>query len=144
MSAPTTFLDSPVPDAIREVWTTWAAAGWRSQQHRNHNILHVPDQRFSVRPPAGMCTHHRQAWIDYRDMRFDWETGARWPGEHGSPFQYVGHNMREVREQRRVEWDEKASAQMQLIERICLSGRSPNCTEPVVDAAPVAGSAVTA
>lgn len=128
MSAPTTFLGSPVPDEIRDAWTTWAAAGWRSQQHRNHGILHVPDQRFTVRPPAGMCPHHRHAWAGYRAMRFDSVAGDRWPGVPGSPFLYVGHNMRELLEERRVEWDEKASAQMQLVEHICLSGRATNCT----------------
>lgn len=125
--APDTYLDVPVPDSIRAQWTRWEGATWRQNQHRAANNPLPPDQRFSIRPPDGICPAHRQHWLDYRNMHFNPETGNRWPGYDGSPFNPNGHDMGHLREERRAEWDEKASEQMQLIERICLSGRSPQC-----------------
>lgn len=133
MDAPDTFLGTRVPDDIKNQWHRWEAARWRQQQHMAGNRLYPPDERFNVRLPKGMCETHRQMWLDYRNMHFDPVTGNRWPGIPGSPFQYVGHDTNDLREQRRCEWDEKASAQMQLIEHICLAGGSPQCT-PRVDA----------
>ncbi|MFE5514490.1 hypothetical protein ACFQ9J_28545 [Streptomyces sp. NPDC056529] len=128
---PDTYLDTPVPTHIRDTWTTWDAATWRTSQHHAANQPYPPDMRFTVRPPAGMCPTHRQAWIDYRNMRFNEETGDPWPGNPMSPFLYVGTDVNRIREERRVQWDRKASEQMRLIERICLSGRSPQCTPAV-------------
>ena len=125
---PSEFLERPVPDDVRALWDRWEGAGWRRMSHHARNELFPPDQRFSVRMPAGMCTTHRRFWIDYRDMHFNPVTGDRWPGVAGSPFTYVGHDMARLREERRVEWEEKSIGQMQLIENICLSGRSPQCS----------------
>lgn len=126
-AAPEKYLDAPIPTHLKNRWATWEAAAWRQAQYRATNRLYVPDERFNVRPPAELCPTHHRGWLDYRNMHFDPVTGNRWPGYDGSPFLPNGTGMDELREQRRVEWDEKASNQMQLIERICLSGRSPQC-----------------
>jgi hypothetical protein len=125
---PDTFLGTPVPEQIKTGWRTWEAAAWRQQQYRNSNRLYPPDERFNVSPPKGMCPAHRQMWLDYRNMHFDFRTGDRWPGNPGSPFTIVGHDLGQVLEERRAEWDEKASAQMRLIERRCLEGDSRQCS----------------
>ncbi|MFB7605238.1 hypothetical protein [Streptomyces gardneri] len=125
---PDTYLGNPVPSRIRDTWTSWEAATWRTNQQYAANQSFPPDMRFTVRPPLKLCPAHRQHWFDYRNMRFSEETGDPWPGSPQSPFLYVGTNVSRLREERRVQWDRKASEQMQLIERICLSGRSPQCT----------------
>ncbi|MEU4077686.1 hypothetical protein [Streptomyces venezuelae] len=125
--APSRYLDVPVPEEIREEWHSWGAATWRRNQHLSTNDLFPPDQRYSVRPPAEMCPRHHESWLAYRNMNFDPVSRNRWPGHPGSPFIPVGRDLNRVAEERRCEWDEKASAQMRLIEEICLSGRSPQC-----------------
>lgn len=140
-TAPDTFLGQPVPEHLKQQWRTWEAAAWRQQQHRASNRLYPPDERFNVSPPKGICPAHHQMWLDYRNMRFNPVTGDRWPGNPGSPFLYVGENMRELREQRRVEWDEKASEQMRFIERACLAGNSIQCTpRETAEVVPLAAS----
>jgi hypothetical protein len=125
--APHRYLEVSVPDEIRRQWHSWDAAAWRRSRHMDTNNLFPPDQRYTVRPPAEMCPHHRESWVGYRNMNFDPVSGNRWPGHPGSPFIPVGRDLTRVAEERRCEWDEKASAQMRLIEQICLSGRSPQC-----------------
>ncbi len=125
-AAPETYLSVRVPEDIAKAWDRWEGAEWRRMQHYGVGQL-PPDLRFGVRSADGMCAAHRRAWLDYRNMQFDPITGDRWPGGPGSPFVIIGPNLARVREERRVEWDEKASAQMQLIEKICLSGRSQQC-----------------
>lgn len=143
MTTPDTFLGTRVPEHIKQQWKRWEGATWRQLQHRNNSRMYPPDERFNVRMPQGMCEAHRQLWLDYRNMHFDPQTGDRWPGNPGSPFLYVGHDMGALLEQRRVEWDEKASEQMRFIERICLAGGSSQCTpkdeSAVVVALPTAG-----
>ncbi|GAA2803403.1 hypothetical protein [Streptomyces showdoensis] len=133
---PATYLGVDVPPHIRDSWHTWEGARWRTQRHWANNKPFPPDQRFTVRPPAGMCPTHRQGWLDYRNMRFNEETGDPWPGNPQSPFLFVGSDMNRLRNERRLQWDRKASEQMQLIERICLRGDSPQCTSPVEIPAP--------
>lgn len=125
---PAVYCGNDVPARIHLLWHRWEGAAWRTAQHWAQNVSFPPDQRFTVRPPQGMCPTHRQHWIDYRGMEFDPVTGNAWPGCHGSPFDYVGTDMDRLREERRVGWDRKASEQMRLIERICLRGDSPQCT----------------
>ncbi|MEY9839411.1 hypothetical protein [Streptacidiphilus sp. EB103A] len=124
---PDVYLGATVPADIRELWWRWEGVRWREMAYSATNKLFPPDQRFGVVPADGMCALHIRFWRDYRDMMFNPVTGDRWPGTPGSPFLYVGHNMERLREERRREWDEKASAQMRQIETICLSGRSPQC-----------------
>ncbi|CAL9371314.1 hypothetical protein [Streptomyces sp. enrichment culture] len=126
-TAPDTFIGAPVPEHLKRQWRTWEAAAWRQQQHRADNRLFPPDERFNVDPPKEMCPIHEQMWLDYRNMHFDPISGNRWPGHPGSPFIVAGNKMSVIREERRVEWDEKASAAMRQVERICLAGNSPQC-----------------
>ena len=105
---PDTYLGTPVPTHIRDTWTTWDAAAWRTNQHYAANQTLPPDMRFTVRTPVDICPTHRQAWIDYRNMRFNAETGDPWPGNPQSPFLYVGVDINRIREERRVQWDRKA------------------------------------
>jgi hypothetical protein len=116
-----------VPDGIKAAWRSWEAAEWRQAQYRATSRLYPPDERFNVRLPDGLCERHAQNWLDWRNKRFDPVTGDAWPGTPGSPFLFVGHDMDDLREQRRVEWDEKSSLEMRKVERACRSGRSDGC-----------------
>jgi hypothetical protein len=127
MTAPASYQGVPVPEAIAAAWKTWAGAEWRKQAHWSKNRLNAPDQRFSVVPPAGMCTVHLEMRRGYRDMHFDDRSGNRWPGGAGSPFTIIDRDLGRELAWRRSEWDEKASEQMQLIETMCLTGRSAQC-----------------
>jgi len=126
-STPDTYLGNAIPENIKNQWCRWEGAEWRKQQYNATNRPYPPDERFNVRMPDGMCPAHCEAWLKWRNVHFDPVTGDRWPGTPGSPFVVIGHDLKAVREERRVEWDEKTSHQMQLIEQICLSGRSPQC-----------------
>ncbi|MEU3613422.1 hypothetical protein ABZ725_14060 [Streptomyces sp. NPDC006872] len=128
MSAvPDTYLGMPVPESLKQRWRTWEAADWRQQQYLNTNRLYPPDERFNVRLPEGMCERHAENWLGYRNMRFDPVKGDAWPGNAGSPFLFVGTDMEDLREQRRAEWDEKASQRMHQVEQICRGGRGDGC-----------------
>lgn len=120
----------PVPAEVAAVWKTWQGASWRRGAWMSLNRLHPPDQRFGVLPLPGMCAVHMEMRRGYRDMYFDDRSGNRWPGTPGSPFTIIDHDLGRELAWRRAEWDDKASEQMQLTERICLSGRSPQCSDP--------------
>jgi hypothetical protein len=124
-----TYLGVPVPADIRAAWSRWEGARWRQMRYCGTNRLYPPDERFKVLSAPGMCPAHREMWLGYRNMHFDPVSANRWPGHPGSPFIVVGRDLNEVREWRRAEWDEKASEQMRLIEDICLSGVSPQCSK---------------
>ncbi|MFL1427123.1 MULTISPECIES: hypothetical protein [unclassified Nocardiopsis] len=126
MSAPNHYCGTPVPSHIQTAWDRWEGAAWRTIRHAETLIDHPADQRFTVRAPDGMCTTHLTLWREARDHSFDPRTGDRWPGGGGTPFTILGDVAR-AREERRREWDEKAAAQMQLIEQICLRGDSRQC-----------------
>lgn len=127
--APATYLNVAVPPEIAEQWTRWEGATWRRMRHMGENNMSPPDMRFTVCSPKGMCPVHLEIRRQYRDMHFDPVSGNRWPGHPGSPFIVIGANLDQVREERRCEWDRKASEAMQLAEEICLSGRSPQCSD---------------
>lgn len=125
---PTAYLGVEIPDDVRAAWWRWEGARWRVMRYQDrYNGAYPPDVRFSVRPPDGMCPVHLDLRQRYRDMYFNPVSGNRWPGHPGSPFIVIGRDLNQVREERRAEWDRKASEQMRLAERICLSGRSPQC-----------------
>ncbi|MCX4783901.1 hypothetical protein [Streptomyces sp. NBC_01264] len=125
---PDLYLDVKVPERIQDLWFRWEGAEWRRMRHMGTNNLFPPDQRYSVRPPRELCALHHEHWVGYRNMNYDPVSGNRWPGGAGSPFIPVGRDLNRVSEERRCEWDEKASGQMLLIETICLSGTSPQCS----------------
>lgn len=125
---PTEYLGVTIPEDVRAMWWRWEGMRWRIMRYADrHNGAYPQDQRFSVRPPDGMCPVHLDIRRRYRDMHFDTRTCNRWPGHPGSPFDIIGHDMRRVLEERRREWDTRAAEQMQLTERICLRGDSPQC-----------------
>jgi hypothetical protein len=126
MNSPERYLNVQVPEDVRALWHRWEGAEWRKARHRDQNNIYPPDQRFNVRPPDGMCRVHRKMWIDWRNHQMDSVSANRWPGHPGSPFVPVG-DIATLFERRRCEWDEETIAQMQLTERICLSGTSPQC-----------------
>jgi hypothetical protein len=121
-----TYQGMTVPEAIAAAWNTWEAAEWRKQRWiAANNSFNVPDQRFSVSAPGGMCARHLEMRRRFRDMYFDDRKGYRWPGTPCLEWSVIPD--RDMLTRRRVEWDEKASEQMQLIERLCLSGDSVQC-----------------
>jgi hypothetical protein len=123
-----TYQGAAVPEKIAAAWNTWEAAEWRKQRWIvANNSFDVPDQRFSVSAPGGMCERHLEMRRKYRDMYFDDRSGNRWPGTPGSPFTLIDRNIGRELAWRKREWDEKAGEQMQLIEQLCLSGDSVQC-----------------
>ena len=141
-AAPEMYLKVAVPEHIREVWRTWAGVEWRVTQHANRGNFSPPDQRFGVNIPAGMCGVHRRMWLDYRDKRFNPATGQRWPGVglfgHLDPGGITAHNgdaKLRLLEERRCEWDVRASEAMQGVESCCLSRRSTQCSDRLEAAA---------
>ena len=123
--APATFLGKPVPADVAAVWKTWRGAEYRKYAVYATNTYDVPDQRFGVLPPPGMCAVHLEMRRGYQHMYFDPRKGYRWPGTPVLEWSVItGPGWMT---ERRVEWDEKASEQMRLIEGICLSGTSPQC-----------------
>jgi hypothetical protein len=127
---PAAWLGADIPAVIAAQWNRWEGAGWRKQAYRATNRTDVPDQRFSVHPPGGMCRLHLEFWRKERDRHFDSRTGNRWPGTPGSPFGIIDRDLGRELAWRRAEWDDKAAGQMRLTEDICTSGRSPQCEGP--------------
>jgi hypothetical protein len=123
--APATFLGKPVPPDVAAVWKTWRGVTYRRQATWSTNTYNVPDQRFGVLPPPGMCVVHLEMWRGYRDMYFDPRRGYRWPGIPVLEWSVIATG--DWVSARRAEWDEKASEQMQLTEGICLPGTSLQC-----------------
>ena len=139
--APEIYLKVAVPERIRDAWSTWEGAEWRLSQHANRGNLCPPDKRFGVKLPADLCGVHRRMWIDYRDKRFNPATARRWPGAglfgHLDPGGLTVHSrdgILQLIDERRREWDAKASEAMQGVESCCLSGRSAQCV-PRIEAA---------
>ncbi len=121
----------PIPPEVFQNWNRWEGVSWRIMRYGDkHNGGKPQDQRFTVGPPAGMCPIHLEHWHSWRNRMFDPYSGNRWPGHPGSPFLPFPTSTAAIdrlREERRWEWDVKTIEQMQLIESICLSGRSPQC-----------------
>lgn len=124
--APPAFLGRPVPPDVAAAWKTWRGAGYRRRAIQSSGTFNVPDQRFGVLPPPGMCAVHLEMRRGYRDMYFDPRKGYRWPGTPVLEWSVITTG--DWVTERRVEWDEKASGQMREIEELCLSGRSPQCS----------------
>jgi hypothetical protein len=126
---PGVYQGSAVPEEIRGQWRRWEGAAWRKGVHMSRNQLYPPDQRFSVRPPGGMCRRHLEMRRGYRDMYFDPRKGYRWPGTPTLEWSVCDRDTAKLLESRRCEWDGKASEQMRAIEECCLAGTSPQCEE---------------
>lgn len=118
--APALFLGKPVPADVAAVWKTWRGADYRRQATWATNTYNVPDQRFGVLPPPGMCAECLEDRRKWRDMYFNTLKGYRWPGTPTLEWSVItaGGWMTE----RRVEWDEKCIEMMQRDEQWCLAG----------------------
>ena len=76
------------------------------------------------RPPADLCTAHRSAWLTWRNhyRKYDSRDPREWPGGSHIMDSRTSHTTR------RRDWIDKDAGQMKLIEEICRSGKSPECT----------------
>ncbi|MFI6368672.1 hypothetical protein ACIBG0_38820 [Nocardia sp. NPDC050630] len=118
---PDTYLGVVVPEDVKAVWSTWDGVEWRRWRHYNRGDLYLPDQRFSVRLPAGMCVFHRDMWLRWRNRFF---SGRTW---FGDGFRSAYMAAADAWDHYRNEWDEKTIEQMRAVEESCLSGRSKQC-----------------
>lgn len=123
MTAPATYLGAPVPEPIAAAWNRPDGAACRQQQYRATNRLYPPTEHTRLAAPDGMCPDHLTAWRNWREHRFDPVSGDRWPGDPGDVVNSPGLTpVHQVREQRRVEWDQKTLAQMIQLETWCAAG----------------------
>lgn len=74
-------------------------------------------------PPIDLCPVHRKAWRAWRDhvRRYTSSNPTDWPG--GSHIM----DSRTTHLERRRGWLTKDAEQMELVEKICRSGKSPEC-----------------
>jgi hypothetical protein len=86
-----------------------------------HSLAVQDDPYPTDPPPSDLCPEHRMAWLQYRDRFYDPQNPTEWPG---------GAHIRDSRTshaERRNDWIRRSRQQMDLIEGICRSGRSPEC-----------------
>lgn len=81
--------------------------------------------RFGRRVPVDLCGAHRRIWRDWQDYSYD----PRNPREPGGGQML---DSRTTHTERAEAWDRHNQGQMDLTERICRSGESPQCG-PAVD-----------
>lgn len=75
-------------------------------------------------PPRDLCAAHTDAWKKWRDhvKKYDPRNPTEWPGGAHIMDSRTSHLTR------RRGWIDKNAEQMELIEGICRTGRSPECT----------------
>lgn len=137
---PDRYCGTEVPLPIRRAWRTWEAVEWRLSQHANRGEFYPPDQRFTVSPPVGMCSYHREQWQKWRDR---WFKGQTFPGGSADDgflgMRYVYKPTPDIAaeewDRNRHDWDKQTCEQMQQVEQICLSGRSTQCNRPATESA---------
>lgn len=88
-------------------------------------------------PPDDLCKVHRSAWMQWRNhiTKYSTSNPKEWPGGAHIMDSRTSHATR------RRQWIEKNAEQMELVERICRSGRSPECDRD--DPKPAAPAVVT-
>lgn len=123
--APALFMGKPVPAEVAARWKTWDGVTYRRYAVYATNTYNVPDQRFGVLPPPGMCAECLEDRRKWRDMYFDPRKGYRWPGTPVLEWSVITTG--DWVTERRVEWDEKCIEMMQQAERFCLEARP--CTD---------------
>jgi hypothetical protein len=76
----------------------------------------------SSRPPADLCDEHGRIWREWWKHSHSYSSldPKDWPGQRIMDSR-TSHN------RRRAEWLTKGLEQLQLIERICRTGTSPQC-----------------
>jgi hypothetical protein len=74
------------------------------------------------RPPADMCGEHGRIWREWwkHSHSYNPRDPKDWPGQHIMDSR-TSHNAR------RAAWLRKGLEQLQLTEKICRSGKSPQC-----------------
>jgi hypothetical protein len=78
--------------------------------------------------PKDLCPVHREHFRDWRDNGYNPRHPTEWPGGSHILDSRTSHDARET------DWDRKNLQQMELVARICRSGRSPQC--PAADTIP--------
>ncbi len=80
--------------------------------------------------PSGLCPVHHQQAFDWRNNEYDRRNPDEWPGGRSSTTRTSLMDSRTSHEERSREFEQKNREQIASIERICKSGRSPQCTPP--------------
>jgi hypothetical protein len=78
--------------------------------------------------PAGLCAVHHQKAVDWRNNTYDARNPGEWPCGLSVPTRTLLMDSRTSHEERVKEFEQKNREQVELVARICLSGRSPECS----------------
>lgn len=78
--------------------------------------------------PADLCPAHREIALDWRRNRYDWRNPGEWPAGMSAPYRTHLMDNRTSHDEREKWFDEKNQQQIDLVIRICRSGRSPQCS----------------
>lgn len=72
--------------------------------------------------PNDLCPVHREQFREWRANDYNPNNPTEWPGGGFLMDSRTSH------EERERDWDRQNQEQMDLVARICRSGRSPQCT----------------
>lgn len=81
--------------------------------------------------PSGLCAAHHQQAFEWRSNDYDWRNPGEWPCGRSVPHRTLLMDCRTSHEERAREFEQKNWEQIELIDRICKSGRSPQCSPAV-------------
>lgn len=87
---------------------------------------------FGSVPPKDLCPAHRKIWTAWQEYGREHRGGTR---DWSNPNGHVLDN-RTSPEERIKRWCEKAREQLDLVEQICRTGTSPQCTPSPEGATP--------
>jgi hypothetical protein len=100
--------------------------GWRiCPRVRIGGVLVVSHHMGSpnASPPPDLCPAHLRIWHAWRDHVYDPRNPLDWPGQH------IGDS-RTTHTERADQWAVKNLEQMEMCERVCHTGNSPQCDWP--------------
>jgi hypothetical protein len=72
--------------------------------------------------PGDLCREHARIWDGWAQLNYNWRNPTEWPGGSHIMDSRTSHT------DRAADWERKSRAQLEQVERICRSGRSPQCT----------------
>jgi hypothetical protein len=75
-------------------------------------------------PPADLCREHAKIWTEWAALNYNWRHPCEWPGSSIIMDNRTSHDARAA------DWDRKTRQQLDLVEKICRSGNSPQCSKP--------------
>ncbi len=78
--------------------------------------------------PADLCHAHREIALDWRRNHYDGRNPGEWPAGMSTPYRTHLMDNRTSHDEREKWFDEKNQQQIDLVIRICRSGRSPQCS----------------